>query len=148
MPAGVVRLWLTSQYARDTPAYILAYAWQVDGPFDPAAFRAALTAVSGHHEALRTTFTFREGELSAMTAWRSGKPTRSSSSPGTTCSNRRPGWDGRWPAPPPAKEWRSTCARRRRSAGPAEPESSPLVTVALPGAHSLAHERPASGTSF
>lgn len=57
------RLWLTSQYARDTPAYILAYAWQVDGPFDPAAFHAALTAVSGRHEALRTTFTLREGEL-------------------------------------------------------------------------------------
>ncbi|MGW2492093.1 condensation domain-containing protein [Streptomyces sp. NPDC001606] len=57
------RLWLTSQYARDTPAYILAYAWQVDGPFDPAAFHAALTAVTGRHEALRTTFTLREGEL-------------------------------------------------------------------------------------
>lgn len=57
------RLWLTTQYARDTPAYNLAYAWQVHGPFDPAAFHAALTTVTSRHEALRTTFTLREGEL-------------------------------------------------------------------------------------
>ncbi|BBB01982.1 putative non-ribosomal peptide synthetase [Actinacidiphila reveromycinica] len=57
------RLWLTTQYARDTPAYNLAYAWRIDGPFDPAAFHAGLTAMTDRHEALRTTFTLREGEL-------------------------------------------------------------------------------------
>ncbi|WP_129840846.1 condensation domain-containing protein [Streptomyces sp. RFCAC02] len=57
------RLWLTTQYAREKPAYNLAYGWRVDGPFDPAAFHAALTVMTTRHEALRSTFTLREGEL-------------------------------------------------------------------------------------
>ncbi|MFE2143580.1 condensation domain-containing protein [Streptomyces sp. NPDC059456] len=57
------RMWLATQYARDTPVYNLAYAWRVDGPFDPEAFHCALTVMTARHEALRTTFTLREGEL-------------------------------------------------------------------------------------
>ncbi len=56
------RLWFLDQLAPGSPLYNVAFALRADGPLSPAVLAAALAAVAGRHEALRTVFPEREGE--------------------------------------------------------------------------------------
>ena len=50
------RLWFLEQWEPGSTAYLLSYAWQLQGPLDVAALEASLTTLAERHESLRTTF--------------------------------------------------------------------------------------------
>ncbi|MFE9427313.1 amino acid adenylation domain-containing protein [Kitasatospora sp. NPDC006697] len=50
------RLWFMEQYAPGTSAYTIPLVRRLRGPLDRTAFTAALAALTGRHEALRTRF--------------------------------------------------------------------------------------------
>ncbi|WP_308217757.1 non-ribosomal peptide synthetase [Streptantibioticus silvisoli] len=55
-------LWLLTQLDPDTTAYNIPWVFELDGPVDPAALRAALGGLIDRHEALRTVFGDEDGE--------------------------------------------------------------------------------------
>ncbi|WP_424184831.1 amino acid adenylation domain-containing protein [Actinokineospora sp. G85] len=55
------RLYFLDRYRPGSPAYLAPAAFEVTGPLDVAALRRALDALVRRHEALRTTFTERDG---------------------------------------------------------------------------------------
>lgn len=56
MTQGQKSLWFIDRFAPASPAYIVAAAARVSGPFDPEALRHALAAVIAGQAALRTVF--------------------------------------------------------------------------------------------
>ncbi|MFF6995411.1 condensation domain-containing protein [Streptomyces sp. NPDC008313] len=56
------RMWLTERLGGAGDSYHVPFATRVRGPFDPAAFAAALTALVTRHEILRTRYAERDGE--------------------------------------------------------------------------------------
>ncbi|MEU6239167.1 condensation domain-containing protein, partial [Kitasatospora sp. NPDC047058] len=57
------RIWLVERLTPGTSAYHLPFALELDGPLDTTALTAALTELTGRHEALRTCFEQADGEL-------------------------------------------------------------------------------------
>ncbi|MEU6732794.1 amino acid adenylation domain-containing protein [Streptomyces physcomitrii] len=57
------RLWVIQQIEGASAAYNFPLVMRLRGPLDPAAWRAALGDLTGRHEALRTLFTEREGQV-------------------------------------------------------------------------------------
>ncbi|MES1244335.1 MAG: amino acid adenylation domain-containing protein, partial [Acidobacteriota bacterium] len=56
------RLWFLDRLEPGSPVYNLPTRVRLQGPLDPAALRRSLTAIVGRHDALRTTFTAKDGE--------------------------------------------------------------------------------------
>jgi amino acid adenylation domain-containing protein len=63
-----LNIWVGSQFDGGSTAFNLTRTFRLDGHVDEAALRQALSALAGRHEALRTTFTFADGELFQTTA--------------------------------------------------------------------------------
>jgi len=65
MPAtrGQMRFWSLDQLNPGNPALNMPLMWQCDGTLDIAALARAFAACVQRHEALRTTFTLRDGRL-------------------------------------------------------------------------------------
>jgi amino acid adenylation domain-containing protein len=57
------RLWFLEQLTPGSAAYHLQSAFRLSGPLDIGALRAAVQTVVARHEALRTTFIERDGEV-------------------------------------------------------------------------------------
>ena len=57
------RLWFLNQLDPHTAAYNVAGAVELDGPLDLDALRRALKEIVRRHEALRTRFAVRDGEV-------------------------------------------------------------------------------------
>lgn len=57
------RLWVIQQIESASAAYNFPLVMRLRGPLDVAAWRAALADVTGRHEALRTLFATREGQV-------------------------------------------------------------------------------------
>ena len=57
------RLWFIEACAERQGAYAVALAWRVAGPLDAGHLRACLRVLSQRHEALRTSFVERDGDL-------------------------------------------------------------------------------------
>ncbi|MET7530313.1 amino acid adenylation domain-containing protein [Streptomyces goshikiensis] len=57
------RLWVIQQIESASAAYNFPLVMRLRGPLDMAAWRAALADVTGRHEALRTLFATREGQV-------------------------------------------------------------------------------------
>jgi amino acid adenylation domain-containing protein len=55
------RLWFLEQWEPGSTAYLLPYAWRLQGPLDLAVLEASLTAFATRHESLRTTFAMVDG---------------------------------------------------------------------------------------
>ncbi|HWO59216.1 MAG TPA: amino acid adenylation domain-containing protein [Umezawaea sp.] len=55
------RLWFLNDFEPDSTEYNTVFGYRLHGDLDPAAVRAALTALVERHEALRTTFTDVDG---------------------------------------------------------------------------------------
>ncbi|HEX6342483.1 amino acid adenylation domain-containing protein [Umezawaea sp.] len=55
------RLWFLNDFEPDSTEYNTVFGYRLHGDLDPAAVRAALTALVRRHEALRTTFTDVDG---------------------------------------------------------------------------------------
>jgi amino acid adenylation domain-containing protein len=67
------RLWLVERLAPDTAVYNMPLAMRLQGPLQTAALEASLNEILRRHEALRTTFDERDGELVQVIAepiWR------------------------------------------------------------------------------
>jgi amino acid adenylation domain-containing protein len=62
LSAGQEALWFSDRLAPEAAVYNLASAVRVEGALDPAALGRALQSVADRHPALRTTFSFRQGE--------------------------------------------------------------------------------------
>ncbi|MEV4148831.1 amino acid adenylation domain-containing protein [Amycolatopsis sp. NPDC049691] len=60
---GQRALWFLDQVHRGAPLYAIPVGYRVRGPFDLDRVDAALTAIAGRHEALRTVFETQDGEL-------------------------------------------------------------------------------------
>ncbi|MBB5932226.1 condensation domain-containing protein [Streptomyces echinatus] len=56
------RMWLMERLGGAGDSYHVPFATRVRGPFDPAAFATALTALVARHEILRTRYTEQDGE--------------------------------------------------------------------------------------
>jgi hypothetical protein len=56
------RLWLAYRLAPKSPAYNVPISFRLDGPLSPAALAAALGAIAGRQEGLRTSFPDEAGE--------------------------------------------------------------------------------------
>ncbi len=68
--SGQRRLWWLNQLMPDSSAFTLAWRVRLTGPLDPGRLAAALRAVVGRHEALRTTFTETDGmPTQVVAAW-------------------------------------------------------------------------------
>ncbi len=52
-----VRLWFLEQWEPESSAYLLPYAWRLQGPLDITALSCSLDHLTARHETLRTTFT-------------------------------------------------------------------------------------------
>ena len=57
-----LRLWLLDRMEPGTPAYNIPFPLRLDGPLDPGILRLCLNAIVRRHEALRTVFSYEEGE--------------------------------------------------------------------------------------
>ncbi|WP_203841520.1 non-ribosomal peptide synthetase [Winogradskya humida] len=57
------RVWAAQKLEQSPSLYNVPFAWRLSGPIDADRLAAALAQVIGRHEALRTTFTERDGEL-------------------------------------------------------------------------------------
>lgn len=57
------RLWLAEQRHPGSAAYTMLVAWRIEGELDVAALTRAVDWLVGRHEALRTRFEMRDGEL-------------------------------------------------------------------------------------
>ncbi len=55
------RLWFLDQLVPENPFYNIAKAYRLRGPLRPEALRAGLDALIARHEALRTSFSSRDG---------------------------------------------------------------------------------------
>nr|WP_052478380.1 SDR family NAD(P)-dependent oxidoreductase [Kibdelosporangium sp. MJ126-NF4]CTQ90775.1 Non-ribosomal peptide synthetase [Kibdelosporangium sp. MJ126-NF4] len=62
------RMWFLHKLSPGDPYYNIPLVFGVDGVLDIDTVKAALRAVIGRHEALRTTFTENDGELSQVVA--------------------------------------------------------------------------------
>jgi amino acid adenylation domain-containing protein len=58
---GQERLWFLHQYLPDSSAYHVFRACRLTGPLNVAALEQSLSELIERHEALRTTFTFKDG---------------------------------------------------------------------------------------
>ncbi|MCF3173464.1 NAD-dependent epimerase/dehydratase family protein [Streptomyces sioyaensis] len=56
------RMWLMDRLGRDGGSYSVPFATRLRGPLDPDALAAALTALVGRHEILRTRYGQQDGE--------------------------------------------------------------------------------------
>jgi amino acid adenylation domain-containing protein len=56
------RLWFLDQLEPGSTAYLMPYAWRLQGLLDAAALEASLTTLVTRHESLRTIFTLLEGD--------------------------------------------------------------------------------------
>ena len=77
LPASAAqrRLWLVHEAEPDLCAYNIPFAYALDGPLDADALEAALVAVAGRHESLRTTFKAEAGapvQVIRPAAWAAG----------------------------------------------------------------------------
>ncbi|MEP6802072.1 MAG: amino acid adenylation domain-containing protein [Acidobacteriota bacterium] len=57
------RFWFVDRYNPGTSAYCLPILLRLSGPLDAALLERALNEILRRHEVLRTTFSFREGEV-------------------------------------------------------------------------------------
>ncbi|MFE9602466.1 amino acid adenylation domain-containing protein [Streptomyces hokutonensis] len=60
---GQQALWFLDQVHRGAPTYAIPVAYRIRGPLDMERLDAAVTAVVGRHEALRTVFETGEGKV-------------------------------------------------------------------------------------
>lgn len=63
-----LNIWVASQFEGGSAAFNLTRSFRLDGQVDREALQAALDALAGRHEALRTTFAFTDGALTQTTA--------------------------------------------------------------------------------
>ncbi len=56
------RLWFLHRLEPNSPAYNIPAAFRLNGPVDVAALERSFQEIVGRHEALRTTFSFLDGE--------------------------------------------------------------------------------------
>jgi len=57
------RLWFLDRFEGPSPTYVIPFSLRLRGPVDRPAMRAAVDDVVARHEALRTVFVEREGEV-------------------------------------------------------------------------------------
>lgn len=57
------RLWFLDKFEGPSPTYVIPFSLRLRGPLDRSAMREALNDVVARHEALRTVFVEREGEV-------------------------------------------------------------------------------------
>ncbi|WOX15494.1 non-ribosomal peptide synthetase [Streptomyces sp. N50] len=62
MSAGQQRLWFLADFEPDNADYNSALALRLTGALDPEQLRGALSDLTARHEALRTTFSTRDGQ--------------------------------------------------------------------------------------
>jgi amino acid adenylation domain-containing protein len=65
-PKAQQRLWLADQLAPDSAVYVSNFFLRLRGPLDVPALEAALGAIVGRHEVLRTSLLERDGELTGV----------------------------------------------------------------------------------
>lgn len=56
-----MQFWLTEQLHPESAAFVIAFAWDIEGPLDADALRRALDVVADRHEPLRTRFPSEAG---------------------------------------------------------------------------------------
>ena len=56
------RLWFLDQLEPDSAVYNVVGAWRIEGPLDSGTLRQSLEEIVRRHEALRTTFSVKDGE--------------------------------------------------------------------------------------
>ncbi|OLM01239.1 Siderophore biosynthesis non-ribosomal peptide synthetase [Pseudonocardia sp. Ae406_Ps2] len=60
---GQVRMWAHEQLAGPSATYLIPRTWEVEGPLDVAALRAAVEDLATRHDILRTTYHDVDGRL-------------------------------------------------------------------------------------
>jgi acyl transferase domain-containing protein/aryl carrier-like protein len=70
--AAQLSVWTAAQFERGSIAFNFTRAFEVTGPVDTVALRAALDAVAARHDGLRATFSFADEELTQRIAPRYG----------------------------------------------------------------------------
>ncbi|MFD9903990.1 amino acid adenylation domain-containing protein [Streptomyces sp. NPDC059063] len=68
LPASAAQrgLWLIEQLGEPSATYTMHPAVRVEGPFDPGVARRAFEELVRRHETLRTSFSWRDGELTQL----------------------------------------------------------------------------------